>query len=509
MSENFPFLPDHNDLIELRYGKVGGLREAGIDPYPAQFEATHISTDLLGDPEPRIDSGETVAVMGRVMGVRSFGKAAFFHLRDRAGQIQVYIKKGIVEDAGFDLYKKFLDGGDLVGVTGKLFRTKTDEVTVEAATLVLCTKAVRQLPEKWHGFKDVEARYRQRYVDLIANPGVADTFRKRSRIVSAMRRFLAGQDFMEVQTPLLQPLYGGASARPFQTHHNALDMPLFLRIAPELYLKRLVVGGLDRVYEINRNFRNEGISTRHNPEFTMLELYAGGWNAVRMMDFVEELLRETARLALGETKFVYNDAELDFGKPFARVRLTDAVARKFNIDVSWDMDLAALKGALPNVGLPDEITTTDGAICHLFEEYCEADLVEPTFVVEFPKSISPLAKSLEGQPEVADRFELYVAGMEVANAYSELNDPAEQFARFEEQVRRREGGDMEAVGKIDEDYVRALEYGMVPTAGLGVGIDRFVMLLTGSLSIRDVILFPLMRPHGEAPAPADEPEGEG
>lgn len=509
MSDSFPFLPDHNDLIRVRYEKARNLRGEGIDPYPAFFDAKHLAAALLGECDHWIDGGGAVSVMGRVMGIRSFGKAAFFHLRDRSGQIQVYIKKGIVEEEGFQLYKKHLDGGDLVGVTGRLFRTKTGEVTVEAATLTLCTKAVRQLPEKWHGFRDVEARYRQRYVDLIANPEVAGTFRKRSRVVSALRRLLDEQGFMEVETPMMQPLYGGASARPFITHHNALDMPLYLRIAPELYLKRLVVGGLDRVYEINRNFRNEGISTRHNPEFTMLELYAGGWNAGVMMDFVEGLLRDAASAALGTTRFQYDGATIDFGKPFPRLRLTDIVSRKFGVPVSWEMDLAGLRAALPDTGIPGEITTTDDAICFLFEEFCEADLVEPTFVVEFPKSISPLAKSVEGRPGVADRFELYISGMEIANAYSELNDPAEQYERFVEQTVRREGGDLEAVGRVDEDYVRALEYGMVPTAGLGVGIDRLVMVLTGSLSIRDVILFPLMRPHGEDGRGEEPDEGEG
>jgi lysyl-tRNA synthetase class 2 len=502
MTTPFPFLPDHNELIRVRYEKAAALRAAGTDPYPARFEATHLAADLVARGEELLASGETVALLGRALTIRSFGKGAFFHLRDRSGQFQIFLSKAVLPEDQFALSKNYLDAGDLVGVTGRLFRTKTGELTVEAATLVLAAKAVRPLPDKWHGLQDTELRYRQRYADLIANPEVAEVFRSRSRIVSTMRRFLDDQGFMEVETPMMQPLYGGASARPFITHHNALDMELYLRIAPELYLKRLVVGGLDRVYEINRNFRNEGLSTRHNPEFTMLELYAGGWDATRMMDFVEQLLRHTATAAMGRADFAAGGATIDFGAPFARRRLTQIVADHFGIPVRWDMALADLSAALPPaVGLPSNLRDAPAAICHLFEEYCESTLVQPTFVVEFPKSISPLAKSKQGEPEVADRFELYINGMEVANAYSELNDPAEQYQRFAEQVRRREGGDLEAVGRIDEDYVRALEYGMVPTAGLGVGIDRLVMLLTGAASIRDVILFPLMRPTTAEHAP--------
>ncbi len=498
----FPFLPDHNDLIRNRYDKGDAMRAAGINPYPASFPATHLAADILRDGDALIADGSQVAVLGRTMVIRAFGKAAFFHLRDRSGQVQVYIKQGVTDDEGFRLYKEFLDGGDLVGVKGRIFRTKTGEITIEAASLCIATKSVRQLPEKWHGFTDVELRYRQRYVDLIANPEVAETFRKRSRIVSAMRRFLDESGFMEVETPMMQPLYGGASARPFVTHHNALDMPLYLRIAPELYLKRLVVGGLDRVYEINRNFRNEGISTKHNPEFTMMELYAGGWNAGLMMDFVEAIIRETARGAFAQTTFAIGGDQVDLTEPFPRIRMTDVVRKVLGIDIDWDTPFAEAVRRVGTVGIPGEIRTTDALVVFLFEEHCEKTLLRPTFIVEFPKSISPLAKSVEGRPEVADRFELYANGMEMANGYSELNDPREQHQRFSEQVRRREGGDLEAVGQVDEDYVRALEYGMVPTAGLGIGIDRLVMLLTGASSIRDVILFPLMKPAKEGEQPA-------
>lgn len=500
----FPFLPDHNEIIRNRYAKVAALREAGISPYPAHFEPSHLSADVLTKGEELTAAGATVSVMGRVLVIRSFGKTAFFHLRDRAGQIQVYIKAGTVDEDGYRIYKEFLDGGDLVGVEGTLFVTKTGELTIAAKTLRLLTKAVRALPEKFHGFKDVELRYRQRYVDLIANPEVADVFRKRSKIVSAMRRFLDDSGFMEVETPMMQPLYGGASARPFATHHNALDMPLYLRIAPELYLKRLVVGGLDRVYEINRNFRNEGISVRHNPEFTMLELYAGGWNARLMMNFVEEIFRETARLAFGSTKVTIQEKEFDLAEPFPRITMPDVIRQVLGFELGWDMTLDEVKARIGDIGIPSDIKTADGAIVFLFEQHCEKTLVRPTFIQEFPKSISPLAKSIEGRPEVADRFELYANAMELANGYSELNDPREQFERFREQVVRRASGDMEAVGQIDEDYVRALEHGMVPTAGLGIGIDRLVMLLTGAATIRDVILFPLLKPRIESESPVTE-----
>lgn len=506
MSTEFPFLPDHNELIKTRYEKVTAMREAGMNPYPATFDAQNTSKQILDNGDALAESGEPVSVMGRVLVIRSFGKAAFFHLRDRDGEIQIYVKKNVVDDAGFEILKKYLDGGDIVGVTGKIFRTKTGELTIEAATLTLLTKAVRALPEKWHGLKDVEQRYRQRYLDLIANPDVADTFRMRSRIVSSMRRFLDESGFMEVETPMMHAIYGGASARPFETHHNALDMKLYMRIAPELFLKRLVVGGLDRVYEINRNFRNEGISTQHNPEFTMLELYAGGWNARIMMDFVEAIFRETAKLATGTTKITIGEEEVDLADPMPRISMTDALEKKVGKPFRWDMSLDEVKQSAPH-DLPEEIKTSDDAIIFLFEELCEGDLIRPTFITEFPKSISPLAKSIEGRPETADRFELYANGMELANGYSELNDPHEQYQRFREQVERRKGGDMEATSEVDEDYVRALEHGMMPTAGLGIGIDRTVMLLTGSPSIRDVILFPLLR-HQRVPPVVEAVEEE-
>jgi len=394
------------------------------------------------------------------------------------------------------LFRHSVDMGDWVGVAGPLFRTKTGEITVLANEFGLLSKAVRPLPEKWHGLRDTELRYRMRYVDLIVNPEVRDTFRTRSRTISALRRLLDREGFLEVETPMMQPLYGGASARPFTTHHNALDIPLYLRIAPELYLKRLVVGGLERVYEINRNFRNEGISTHHNPEFTMLELYAALWDFNEMMAFVERIVSTLVGEIRGSMKFAYRGEEIDFTPPWPRITILNALRDKTGANFSWDQDEAAVRAEAGRLGLELDKDVHDPAdlIIELFEEHVEPTLVQPTFVTEFPKVKSPLAKSKPDAPLIAERFEAFVGHLEVANGYSELNDPQEQHARFVEQVERRRAGDLEAVGEVDVDYVRALEYGMPPTAGLGIGIDRIVMVLTDSASIRDVILFPLMRP---------------
>ncbi|MDX2177638.1 MAG: lysine--tRNA ligase [Candidatus Sumerlaeia bacterium] len=492
---DFPFLSDHNRLVEERYAKVDALRAAGIDPYPRRFHATHTAAGIHADADGFVDSQREVALLGRVLVIRAFGKAAFFPLRDRSGQIQIYVKKDETDEEGFRIYKEFLDAGDFVWVRGTPFRTKTGELTILAKELRLATKTVRQLPEKWHGLQDVETRYRQRYVDLIANPEVSEVFRRRSRMISALRRDLDARGFMEVETPMMQALYGGAAAKPFVTHHNALDMELYLRIAPELYLKRLVAGGLDRVYEINRNFRNEGVSTKHNPEFTMLELYAGGWDCRDMMDFCEDVLRALALTATDAGHAPDGEREpLDFTRPFERVSILDAIARHAGFRVRWDMTWEELRAAAHDVEFPKELQNPADGIMHLLDQFVEEHLRQPTFLIDFPKSISPLAKSHSDRPDVADRFELYARGMEIANGFSELNDPRDQFDRFAEQVDRRRAGDEEAVGRIDEDYVRALEYGMPPTAGIGIGIDRLAMLLTGSQSIRDVILFPLMKP---------------
>ncbi len=493
MMTDFPFLPDHSELIRNRYEKIETLRSEGIDPFPARFDVSHLAEEILKDAESFIESEKNVSVMGRVQTIRSMGKAAFFHIQDRSERIQVYVKKNLTDDHGFDLYKrKLMDGADLVGVTGKVFRTKTGEVTIEASQVRLVAKAVRQLPEKYHGFKDVELRYRRRYLDLIMNPEVRQAFVTRSRIVSAMRSFLDGKDFIEVETPMMQPIYGGAAAKPFITHHNALDMDLYLRIAPELYLKRLVVGGMDRVYEINRNFRNEGISSQHNPEFTMLELYAGGWDAQVMMSFVEEIIRNSALKTHPDLTMKVGEIEVDFSKPFRRLSILDGIKEKKGWQLDWAMSLDEVR-QVTGINFDKGVQSGADAIMGLFEDFVEDSLQDPVFVTEFPKSISPLAKSIPGRPEVADRFELYIRGMEIANGYSELNDPEEQYRRFAEQVERKNAGDVEAVGQIDEDYVRALEHGMVPTSGLGIGIDRLVMILTNSMTIRDVVLFPLLK----------------
>lgn len=497
----FPFLSDHAEVQRGRYEKAEELRQKGINPYPAFFNPTHLSNEILDHSADFVGNAEkVVTLMGRVMTIRRFGKGGFFHLQDRRGQIQIYISQKDISEESFEIYKSLLDIGDIVGVTGTVFLTQTGETTVQASEFKMLTKTTRPLPEKWHGLTDIETRYRQRYADLIMNRDVMDTFRKRSNLIGCMRSFLNAEDFLEVETPMMQILYGGANARPFTTHHNALDLDLYLRISPELYLKRLLVGGMHRVYEINRNFRNEGISVNHNPEFTMLELYAAGWNCTLMMDFVELLLSETMRLAMGTTVIQLAEGQTyDLAsRPWARISILGALEKYCNLSLKWSMDLATVKSLAKGFHVPDDVNTGLDAIIYLFEENCEQHLMEPTFITEFPKAISPLAKAMDDDPEVTDRFELYIRKMELANGFSELNDPMEQYERLAEQVERRKGGDMEAVGIIDEDFVRAVEYGFPPTAGLGVGIDRFVMVATNSASIRDVILFPLMKPKKES-----------
>ncbi len=503
---SFPFLPDHNALIEQRYAKTGALRAAGGDPYPRRYETSHTCARALADSERLIAEEKPVRLAGRVLQIRSFGKAAFFHLLDETGRIQVYIKRDTATPESFELFRQYVETGDWVGAEGRLFVTKTGEITVMAESLALLTKSTRPLPEKWHGLRDVDLRYRMRYVDLIVNPQVRETFRRRSQLISLLRRKLDAEGFLEVETPMMQPLYGGASARPFTTYHNTLNMPLFLRIAPELYLKRLVVGGFERVYEINRNFRNEGISTQHNPEFTMLELYAALWDYQEMMRFVERVLGGLAEELLGSPQAPFGDHTVDFTRPWPRVTILDALAERTGARFTWAMNEAEVRetARAANLHLPAEVHHPHDLVIHLHEEITEPTLIQPTFITEFPKSKCPLAKSKADDPRVAERFELFAGGMEIANAYSELNDPREQFARFSEQVERRRGGDLEAMAEIDTDYVRALEYGMPPAAGLGVGIDRLAMLFTNSASIRDVILFPLMRPAPEAAAESEE-----
>ena len=489
-------LKDHNEIIRIRYAKAEQLRAEGVNPYVNRWDPTHSTAEIAAGRDALIEAQTPVRVAGRIMTIRHMGKASFFNLKDEHGRIQVYIKRDALPEAEYRLFKELADMGDIVGVSGPVFVTRTGELTVQAAHFAFLTKSVRPLPEKWHGLKDTELRYRQRYLDMIVNDEVHDTFVLRSRIVAAMRAHLTGRGYLEVETPMMQPISGGAAARPFKTHHNALDMPLYLRIAPELYLKRLMVGGMEKVFEINRNFRNEGVSTRHNPEFTMMELYTAHWDYRGTMDLTEEMIRSIAREVFGGTTFTWGDHAFDVGQPFERLDYIGAIRRHLHgakdVDLRWDdpaEETARKIAAFHNIAKPG---STAEMIVELFESRVEPHLVQPVFITEFPKATSPLAKAKPDDPHVAERFELYMCGMEIANGYSELNDPREQYERFREQVEARAKGDDEA-HEMDEDYIRALEFGMPPASGLGVGIDRLVMLLTGSVSIRDVILFPLMK----------------
>ena len=422
------------------------------------------------------------------------GKASFFHIQDRRGRLQVYARKDKLGDDAYGLFQSF-DIGDLVGVSGHLFRTKTKELTVEAAGLRLLTKCLRPLPEKWHGLADVEARYRQRYVDLMVNPEVRDVFEKRSRIVRLVRRFFEERDFLEVETPMMQSIPGGAAAKPFTTHHNALDLELHLRVAPELFLKRLLVGGFERVFELNRNFRNEGISVRHNPEFTMVEFYQAYATFEDLIQLTEELFGAIAQDLAGGLQLAYNGATIDLTRPWRRLTIREAVLVHGGAEEKDVASLAGLQAFARERGLKIDLDVPYGKLLvAVFEEVAETKLIQPTFLTGFPVEVSPLARKNDYDPAMVDRFELYIGGRELANAFSELNDPADQRQRFLEQMQARAAGDEEA-NPIDDDYVRALEYGMPPAAGEGIGIDRLVMFFTDSPSIRDVILFPLLRPH--------------
>ena len=485
-----------DDLIGQRLDRVQQIQALGFKPYGHRFDATHTISEVLAEYSSKtaeeLDATRVpVKVAGRIQTLRRMGKAGFAHLMQRAEKLQVYIKKDAVSETEYSLYQ-LLDVGDLIACEGYLFRTRTGELSVHVEKLDFLSKALLPMPEKWHGLEDVETRYRQRYLDMIANPEVQKIFVKRAKLVAAFRRELEARQFVEVETPMMQPLYGGAAANPFVTHHNTLDMDLYLRIAPELYLKRLVVGGLERVYEINKNFRNEGISTRHNPEFTMLEFYQAYTDYLGLMDLTEELLRAVAIAVNGSTKTVYDGRELDFEK-IERLTMREAVV-KF-----WKH---GDKPTLDNVKDPDWLKlhskkqSSGECLVELFERVAESELLQPTIIYEYPVEVSPLSKNNEADPAFVDRFEIYCAGMEIGNAYTELNDPNEQRRRFEMQLGMRERGDSEA-HQMDEDYVRALCYGMPPTGGEGIGIDRLTMLFTDSKSIRDVILFPLLRSEGE------------
>jgi lysyl-tRNA synthetase class 2 len=488
---------DENQIIAERRAKLAARREAG-QAYPNDFRRD----SLAGDLHARYDSetnealealGVAVTVAGRMMLKRVMGKACFATVQDMTGRIQLYITVDGVGTEKLDDFKRW-DLGDIVGATGTLFKTRTGELSVKTTDIRLLAKALRPLPEKFHGMTDTEQRYRQRYVDLITNPQSRDVFVKRSQIVQAIREFFVARGYLEVETPMMHPIPGGAAARPFVTHHNALDMELFLRIAPELYLKRLVVGGLEKVFEINRNFRNEGISTRHNPEFTMLEYYEAYRDYNDLMDQTEEMIREVATKVLGTTTITYQGASIDLGKPFDRLTMAQAI-HQYNPEHT--LDALARPDYLRDALRPYDVNVyaSDGLgllQLKLFEETTEAKLVQPTFIIAHPTDVSPLARANDANPAVTDRFELFIAGREVANGFSELNDPEDQAARFQAQVDAREAGDEEAM-YYDADYIRAMEYGLPPTAGNGIGIDRLVMLLTDSPSIRDVILFPQLK----------------
>jgi lysyl-tRNA synthetase class 2 len=486
---------ESGDLVALRRQKVAELRAQGVDPYQYTYTPTHTAAEIRdkhADVEDIQDTTE-VRVAGRMVTRRLHGKTSFAHLRDATGDIQIYVRRDNIGEDAYASFKRLYDLGDIIGVTGTVFRTRTGEITVEAQSVEMVTKALQTLPEKWHGLTDVETRYRQRYVDLIANPAVRETFRKRTALIQSVRDYLNAREFIEVETPILQPMYGGASARPFTTHHNTLDQTLYLRISDELYLKRLVVGGLDRVYEFCKNFRNEGMDRSHNPEFTLMEVYQAYADYETMMDLVEGLVANAANVVNGSTLAPFQGETLDFTPPWRRVSMTDSIAEATGLRV-LDMDADALRGALTERGveIANHAATWGLLVGALFGGVVEPTLMQPTIIYDYPIETSPLAKKKRGDDRFVERFEPFVAGMEIGNAYTELNDPDDQRARFSEQSALRDAGDDEA-HMLDEDFVRALEYGMPPTGGLGVGIDRLAMLLTDSASIREVILFPQMR----------------
>jgi lysyl-tRNA synthetase class 2 len=485
------------DQVRQRRKKLDELREMGVDPYPARYRPADSAADLHAQAgELSAEEVEALKrrarVAGRVMALRKFGKAAFAHIQDASGKIQLYFRKDAISETDFAVLKK-LDIGDIIGAEGVLFRTKTDELTVQAESLTLLAKSLRPLPEKWHGLKDIEQRYRQRYLDLIVNPDVRESFRTRARLITAVREFFTSRGFLEVETPMMQSIPGGATARPFKTFYNALDMEVYLRVAPELYLKRLIIGGFDRVFEINRNFRNEGLSREHNPEFTMLEFYQTWADYNSLMELTEELFVELAKKVAGAEKIVYQGKEISFSPPWKRLPLVESLTTVAGISEKDVHDPEFLRLKAKELGIPlDAGYGPERLQVEIWERLVEPTLVDPTFVVDFPKAVSPLAKSRTDNPDLVERFELFIAGKEVANAFSELNDPVDQRERFSLQAAERAAGDVEAQ-MMDEDFLRALEHGMPPTGGEGIGIDRLVMLFTDAPNIRDVILFPQLR----------------
>ncbi len=483
---------------QQRVDKLRILEDKGIRPFGASFSTTHTLETIVQTysslPKEELEATPiSCTVAGRITAMRRFGKAAFAALQEEGYRLQVYFKKDLLGDQAYELCKS-LDLGDWIGVEGRLFRTKTNELTVEVKTLTFLTKGLRPLPEKWHGLTDIETRYRQRYVDLIANPTVLQVFRTRSHIISAIRTFLTERGFLEVETPMMHSIPGGATARPFVTHHNTLDVDLYLRVAPELYLKRLIVGGFRRVFEINRNFRNEGISTIHNPEFTMLEFYQAYADYHDLMNLTEQLFHQLSLDVCGHTTIDYQGQQITLAPPWRRLSYFDSIVEVGKLDKAVLSDHAHARQAASTLGVavPPKASHIDILVA-LFEETVEPALIQPTFITDFPIEISPLARKKESNPALTDRFELFISGREIANGFSELNDPIDQRERFEAQMALRDAGDEEAQF-LDEDFLRALEYGMPPTAGEGIGIDRLVMLLTNQASIRDVILFPQLRP---------------
>lgn len=483
---------DLNEILKIRREKLKELQDNGMDPFQiTKYEKTHSSAEIIDGFDAL--EGKNVSVAGRLMSKRIMGKASFCHVQDRNGQIQAYVARDIIGEEEYKLFKK-MDIGDIVGIKGDVFKTKTGETSIHAKEVILLSKSLQPLPEKFHGLKDTDLRYRQRYVDLIVNPEVKETFEKRTKIISAIRKYLDELDFMEVETPMLNTIPGGAAARPFITHHNALDIDMYMRIATELHLKRLIVGGLERVYEIGRCFRNEGMDIKHNPEYTSIEIYQAYGDYNDMMDLTENLIRFCAEQACGTTKVTYQGTEIDLSH-FERITMIDAVKKYSGVDFNdIKTDEEAQKIAKEKGLEVDPLKNTRGEIIALFfDEYVEDKLVQPTFITDYPVEISPLAKRKPSQPELTERFEVFITGREFGNAFSELNDPIDQKERFLKQVEAREKGDEEA-NMMDDDFINALEYAMPPTGGLGIGIDRLVMLLTDSYSIRDVLLFPTMKP---------------
>ncbi len=483
---------DLNEILRVRREKLKELQDNGKDPFEiTRYDKTHNTVEIKDNFETL--EGKQVSVAGRLMSKRVMGKASFCHIQDREGQIQSYVARDSIGEEEYKLFKK-LDIGDMVGIKGEVFKTKTGETSIHAAEVTLLSKSLLPLPEKFHGLKDTDLRYRQRYVDLIVNPEVRNTFITRSRIIRHIREFLDSKGFIEVETPILNTIAGGASARPFITYHNTLDMQMYLRIAPELYLKRLIVGGLEKVYEIGRNFRNEGMSIKHNPEFTTIELYEAYTDYHGMMDITEDMFVYVCEKVLGTTDITYQGTDLHLGKGWERISMIDAVKKYGNIDFNSIETDEEARAALKDAHIEFEGNPTRGECINIaFEEKVEDNLVQPTFITDYPVEVSPLAKRKPSDPRLTERFEFFIMGREYGNAFSELNDPIDQKGRFLKQVEAREAGDEEAQ-MMDDDFINALEYAMPPTGGLGIGVDRLVMLLTDSYSIRDVLLFPTMKP---------------